>query len=69
MIYIVVGKPDLVFRSFEQEVWIYGEYDDPGALRFYFDKITNPFSDNNYMLVRDPEYKMIWYQYVQNWRR
>jgi len=69
MIYIVVGKPDLVFRSFEQEVWIYGEYDDPGALRFYFDKITNPFSDNDYMLVRDPEYKMIWFQYVQNWRR
>ena len=69
MIYIVIGKPDMVFRSFEQEVWIYGEYDDPGALRFYFDKIQNPFTDNDYMLVRDPEYKMIWYQYVQNWRR
>ena len=69
MIYIVVGKPDLVFRSFEQEVWIYGEYDDPGALRFFFDKVQNPFSDNDYQLVRDPEYKTIWYQYVQNWRR
>ena len=69
MIYIVIGKPDMVFRSFEQEVWIYGEYDDPGALRFYFDKISNPFTDNDYMLVRDPEYKMIWFQYVQNWRR
>lgn len=69
MIYIVVGKPDMVFRSFEQEVWIYGDYEDVHALRFYFTKIKNTFTENDYVLLRDPEFKTIWYQYVQLWRR
>jgi len=69
MIYIVFGKPSKVFRSFDQEVWIYGEYDDPRAMRFYFDKALNPFTDNDYVLVRNEYYKTAWYQNVQLWRR
>lgn len=69
MIYIVIGKPSKVFRSFEQEVWIYGEYDDPRALKFYFNKAQNPFTDNDYVLVRNQYYKSVWYQNVQIWRR
>ncbi len=69
MIFIVMGKPTKVFRSFEQEVWIYGEYDDPRALKFYFNKATNPFTDNDYVLIRNQYYKSAWYQNVQLWRR
>ncbi|MFZ4550090.1 MAG: GWxTD domain-containing protein [Bacteroidales bacterium] len=69
MIYIVMGKPNKVFRSFEQETWIYGEYEDPRALKFYFNKAQNPFTSNDYVLTRDPYYKAIWYQNVQLWRR
>ncbi len=69
MIFIIMGKPTRVFRSFEQEVWIYGEYEDPRALKFYFNKAINPFSKNDYVLVRNPYYKSIWYQNVQVWRR
>ena len=69
MIYIVLGKPSKVFRSFEQEVWIYGEYDDPRALRFYFNKALNPFTENDYVLERNQFYKAAWYQNVQLWRR
>jgi len=69
MIYVVIGKPTQVFRSFEQEVWIYGEYDDPRALKFYFNKAQNPFTNNDYVLVRNPYYKSAWYQNVQLWRR
>lgn len=69
MIFVVMGKPTKVFRSFEQEVWIYGDYDDPRALKFYFNKVQNPFTDNDYVLVRNPYYKAIWYQNVQMWRR
>jgi len=69
MIFIVMGKPTKVFRSFEQEVWIYGEYDDPRALKFYFNKAVNPFTNNDYVLVRNQYYKSIWYQNVQLWRR
>lgn len=69
MIFIVMGKPTKVFRSFEQEVWIYGEYDDPRALKFYFNKAQNPFTSNDYVLIRNQYYKSIWYQNVQLWRR
>jgi len=69
MIFIVIGKPTKVFRSFEQEVWIYGEIDDPRALKFYFNKAQNPFTENDYVLVRNQYYKSVWYQNVQVWRR
>jgi GWxTD domain-containing protein len=69
MIYIVIGKPNQVFRSFEQEVWIYGESEDPRALKFYFNKAQNPFTDNDYVLIRNQYYKSTWYQNVQLWRR
>lgn len=69
MIFIVMGKPEKVFRSFDQEVWIYGEVDDPQALKFYFNKAANPFTDNDYVLIRNQYYKSIWYQNVQMWRR
>jgi len=69
MIFIVMGKPSKVYRSFKQEVWIYGDYDDPRALRFYFDKAINPFTDTDYVLIRNEYYKTAWYQSVQLWRR
>lgn len=69
MIFMVIGKPTKVFRSFDQEVWIYGEYDDPRALKFYFNKAINPFTNNDYVLVRNQYYKTVWYQNVQVWRR
>ena len=69
MIYIVIGKPSRVYRGFDQEVWIYGEYDDPRALKFYFEKVQNPFTDNDYVLIRNEYYKSAWYQNVQLWRR
>jgi GWxTD domain-containing protein len=69
MIYIVMGKPNKVFRSFQDETWIYGEYEDPRALKFYFTKAQNPFTNNDYVLDRDPYYKAVWYQNVQMWRR
>lgn len=69
MIFIVMGKPSKVYRSFDQEIWIYGEYDDPRALRFYFNKALNPFTENDYVLERNQFYKSAWYQNVQLWRR
>jgi len=69
MIFIVLGKPSRVYRSFQQEVWIYGEYDDPRSLKFYFSKVINPFTENDYVLIRNEYYKSAWYQNVQLWRR
>lgn len=69
MIFIVMGKPTQVFRSIDQEVWIYGEYNDSRALRLYFDFVNNPFTTNDFVLNRHAFYKTLWYQNVQMWRR
>ena len=69
MIFIVLGKPSNVFRSFTQEIWSYGEFDDPRALKFYFDKALNPFTENDYVLLRNEFYRAAWYRNVQLWRR
>jgi len=69
MIYIVMGKPTKVFRNFDQEVWIYGESDDLRSLKFYFTHVINPFTVNDYILLRQEYYKAIWYQNIQMWRR
>lgn len=69
MVYIVMGKPTKVFRAFDEEVWIYGQVDDPRAMRFYFNKANNPFTGNDYVLVRNQSYKSYWFECVQLWRR
>ena len=69
MIYIVMGKPNKVFRSFEEEIWVYGDYEDTHSLKFYFTKASNPFTNNDYVLTRIPYYKSIWFQNVQVWRQ
>jgi GWxTD domain-containing protein len=69
MIYAVLGKPTQVFRSFNHELWIYGNYDDPNSLEFDFEKVDNQFTDNDYKLMRSQIYQNIWYEDVQLWRR
>lgn len=69
MIYIVIGKPAQVYRSIDREVWIYGDVSSPSALKFFFTKVQNPFTSNDFVLERREYYKTSWYQNVQAWRR
>jgi GWxTD domain-containing protein len=69
MIYIIFGKPDVVYRGLQQEEWIYGEPEHRNSLRFTFVQVQNPFSYNDYMLLRSATLKDPWYMKVQTWRR
>lgn len=69
IIYIVFGPPSEVYRDNDEEEWIYGERGNPLSIRFYFYKTDNPFSDNDYSLMRSPAYKTSWYIAIENWRR
>jgi len=69
MTYIVMGKPQTVFRSGEIETWIYGEQGNRVSLTFDFVKAVNPFTDNDYILRRRPEFKSPWFIAVDYWRR
>jgi GWxTD domain-containing protein len=69
MIYIVFGQPNIVYRNGSQEEWIYGEARNYRSVHFHFFRVENPFSDNDYVLQRQPNYKEFWYMAVQQWRR
>jgi GWxTD domain-containing protein len=69
LIYIIFGKPTYVYRSKETEEWIYGEPQNRSSLRFTFVQVNNPFTDNDYMLLRSPTFKEPWFVTVQSWRR
>lgn len=69
LIYVIYGKPDVVYRGPGQEEWIYGEPEHRNSLRFTFVQVQNPFSYNDFMLLRSPTLKDSWYMTVQGWRR
>lgn len=69
MIYIIFGKPSIVYRSDFYESWMYGTKGSISSTRFEFVKVNNPFTDNDFSLYRLPMYKEVWYMTVENWRR
>ncbi|MCB0805670.1 MAG: GWxTD domain-containing protein [Bacteroidales bacterium] len=69
LVYIIYGPPSEVYRKTDEEEWIYGERGNPLSIRFFFDKVENPFTQNDYSLQRSPVYKTSWYIAIENWKR
>jgi len=69
MIFIIFGVPNFVYRSDESEIWIYGEENNFFSTTFTFKKVKNKFSDNDYILQRNPTYKDNWFRAVDFWRQ
>jgi GWxTD domain-containing protein len=69
MIYVVFGAPHIVYRSSVNESWVYGQAGNPISLSFSFNKVSNPFTDNDYTLSRAPVYEANWHQAVDVWRQ
>jgi GWxTD domain-containing protein len=68
MIAIVFGKPNYIDHGINREVWHYKTTFN-ATLTFTFDKVDNPYSDNDYHLQRDINFKAQWYNALDNWRR
>ena len=68
MIYVIYGEPTSIYKSQTLERWIYGTEESDESLLFDFKIERNPFTDNNYELIRDEEYKKSWFQAVDSWR-
>lgn len=69
MMYIIFGAPTAVYRSSNSETWVYGEENNIRSLHFTFVKVLNPFTDNDYSLMRNENYKDSWYIAVDTWRQ
>ncbi len=69
MIYIIFGPPRSVFRDEHSESWSY--YTNPGTpeLVFNFKKMGNPFTDEDYSLLRDAHFENSWFLAVEEWRQ
>jgi GWxTD domain-containing protein len=68
MIYVVFGPPASVYRSQQLEQWTY-QVDNFGTIIFDFKPKGNPFTDNDFSLVRREEFDYAWYQSVERWRQ
>ncbi len=68
MISLIFGPPKVVNMSNDSETWIYGEETNTLSLRFAFYKVNNPFTNNDYKLIRGPGYRTHWYRAVDAWR-
>lgn len=68
MISIIYGTPKSVRVQRDQEIWFYGEETNSFSLQFTFVKVDNPFTENDYKLIRATSYKSSWYRAVDVWR-
>lgn len=69
IIYVVFGPPNLIYKNEQSEKWIYGEENNSLSVVFEFNKVKNPFTDNDYVLARNPMHKAPWYRTVEAWRQ
>ncbi|HTB08078.1 MAG TPA: GWxTD domain-containing protein [Bacteroidia bacterium] len=68
MIFLIYGPPNVIYRSGSTESWTYGEDRNFMSINFTFQKINNPFTQNDYSLQRSAQYRNVWYNAVDIWR-
>lgn len=69
MIYLIYGAPNVIYRTGNSETWTYGEENNINSLNYTFNKVDNPFTDNDFALERSAIYKQSWYTAVDIWRQ
>ncbi len=69
MIYIIFGEPQSVYRSNDSEQWTYSTMLNSSDVVFSFKRVGNPFSNNDYSLIRQLYYENAWYMSVDQWRQ
>lgn len=68
LIYIIYGPPNLIFKDFDKETWIYSNNIPEQVIEFWFSKIENPYSNNYFKLNRNLKHEKSWYYTVRKWR-
>ncbi|NVK26587.1 MAG: GWxTD domain-containing protein [Flavobacteriia bacterium] len=68
VLYIVYGPPSQIYRTQDTETWVYGEEASSLNYTFVFDRMINPFTDNDFQLRRKAEYRYGWGIAIEAWR-
>ncbi len=69
LIYLVFGPPENVFRTANYETWIYGSTVGNNPVTFIFNHKSDSFTDQEFVLERNTEYKLNWITAVDFWRQ
>ncbi len=69
MIYLVFGHPNTIITDASIETWIYGNVNDPQALKFDFEIKKDPLWGEIYLLKRSEIYRNPWESQVTQWRQ
>lgn len=69
MIMTIFGPPGEVYRTTEEEIWIYRIPPNQEQVTFVFEKIKNIFTRQHYNLQRQPRYGELWQNQVDLWRK
>jgi GWxTD domain-containing protein len=68
MIFIIYGRPSRVIHNNDKELWVYTQSTSFSEMNFTFLRKPNQFSDNDFILVRYPDYETVWYPMIEQWR-
>jgi GWxTD domain-containing protein len=68
IIYTIYGPPNIVYQSKVGESWVYGSENSSLSYYFTFEKVVNPFTNNDYELLRSAQYRYGWGQAIEAWR-
>ncbi|UOG74084.1 GWxTD domain-containing protein [Hymenobacter tibetensis] len=69
MLYIALGPPDAVYRTAQDERWVYHGTNNGASATYTFRPKPSTFAPEHYELVRRPEYERLWYAAVEQWRK
>ena len=69
MLYMVLGAPDAVYRTAQEERWVYHARDNGSSATYTFRPKPSTFAPEHYELVRRPENERLWYAAVEQWRK
>ncbi len=68
MIYLMFGPPKSVTKTPEKETWIYSDKLNSKLLQFVFNRVPNQYTDNDYVLERNIDFRQFWSIAVDSWR-
>lgn len=68
ILYTIYGPPDEVVHEPGRELWFYGNRNSSLVYAFEFIKVNNPFTEQDYALVRLAEHRFGWQQAIAGWR-
>ena len=68
LVHIIFGTPSTIRMDESGETWTYGDETNLMSMVFRFIRRNDPYSDNDLILQRNPQFKSAWYRNVESWR-